>query len=414
MSKQVKPPSEQCLQVIEQLLAIETTDLHEALTQAAQLTAQALQAEKADIFFYEPEHQTLVALGTSQTPLGRLQQALGLDRFPLANGGRSVSVFRTGISYRNGQVQDDPEELLGIKQGLHIRSALIVPLMIGEERRGIVQVNSTQPEAFTEQDQRLLEGVAHWMGMVVQRAELLQQVTHSAAEQARRGTAETLVTVFAHDIRNLLTPLQGRLDMLQRRAQREQRERDLADLAAVKLALCRFERLITDLLDTARLSQGLLTLTCQPLELASLVQEAALPLQTPFVQIEVQVPASIIVWVDAARMQQALENVLANAVKYAPKGSTVHVQAGEQPQEGRVLLSVTDQGPGIPEELRPHLFEPFHAGKGSTGLGLGLSLAAQIVAAQGGVLSLDETYQHGARFVFSLPTASQTQSRTPA
>ncbi len=408
MSQRESGQSDRLLSLIQQLFAIESTDASEALNLAASLVVEALMAEKADVFLYEPESQTLVAQGVSETPLGRLEQSLGMDRLQIANGGRAVAVFQTGISYQNGQVDQDPEELPGIKQGLSIRSILAVPLVVGGERRGVIQVDKTEPNAFTEQDLHFLEGIAHWIGTVVHRAELLQQVTASAAQEARRATAEELVTVLAHDFRNYLTPLRGRLGLLIRRATKEQRQQDLSDLRGIGATVSRLERLITDLMDTARLSQGLFTLTKQPVDLTHLVEETATALQTPTVSIEVQMPTELIIWADADRLRQALENLLSNAVKHALKGTSVQVQA--KMQEEGVLLSISDRGPGIPPEVLPTLFEPFRPGTGSTGLGLGLYLAHQIARAHGGQLSVDRGYSDGARFLLFLPTQEPNAS----
>jgi two-component system, OmpR family, sensor kinase len=391
------------LPLIQQLLAIEETDIPKALNRAATLVVEAFAAEKADIFLYEQESQTLVALGVSQTLLGQHQRSIGMNRLPLANGGRTVEVFQTGTPYRSGHVDQDPKELPGIKEALGIRSVLLVPLMIGDERRGVIQVDMTQPDFFTQHDQDFLEGVAHWVGTVAHRAELFQQVAQAAAEEARRGTAEALVTVLAHDLRNYLTPLQGRVGLLTRRAKKEQRQRDLDDLAGIAATMGRLERLITDLMDTARLSQGLFTLTKQPIDLVALVEETATMLSTPSIPIEVHLPTECIAWVDADRFRQALENVLSNAVKHSPNGTIVLVQAERQEEEAELVLSVSDQGPGIPEELSATLFEPFRAGSGSMGLGLGLYLARQIALAHGGQLSVDRTYHDGARFLLRLP-----------
>src|SRR3954452_4167856 len=78
---------------------IASPELRPALDQAANLVAEALDADKVDIFIHESASDSLVALGTSQTPMGRRQHELGLDRLPLANGGRSVAVYLTGEPY---------------------------------------------------------------------------------------------------------------------------------------------------------------------------------------------------------------------------------------------------------------------------------------------------------------------------
>jgi len=90
------------LRTLEQLLAIQATELGPALNEAAQLISAVLGADKIDIFLLEPEIGTLVAFGVSDTPMGRKQRALGLDRLPLANGGSAVQVFKNGDSYLTG------------------------------------------------------------------------------------------------------------------------------------------------------------------------------------------------------------------------------------------------------------------------------------------------------------------------
>ncbi len=84
---------------LRQLVAIQGRDLADALTQAAGLLAAALGTDKVDAFLYDPAREALVALGVSDTPLGRRERALGLDCLPLAAGGGFVAVYRTGVSY---------------------------------------------------------------------------------------------------------------------------------------------------------------------------------------------------------------------------------------------------------------------------------------------------------------------------
>jgi GAF domain-containing protein len=113
----------------------------------------------------------------------------------------------------------------GFREGLGIRSLLGVPLLVSGQRRGVLLAASARPERFTEEDRHFLEAVAGWVGEVAHRAELVEQLTAQAAEQARRATADEVVTVLAHDVRNLIMPLRGRADLLLRRAQRAGRTR---------------------------------------------------------------------------------------------------------------------------------------------------------------------------------------------
>jgi GAF domain-containing protein len=225
------PDGDRYLATLQQLLVLSAVTLPEALGRAAELLAATLTADKVDAFLYDPRIDSLVAMGVSDTPMGRRQRALGLDRLPVTNGGRSVGVFQTGISYRSGDVEHDAGELPGMYHGLGIRSAITVPFQVNGTSRGVLHVVSAQPEYFAERDLRFLESVAHWVGNAAAQAELTERVTAQAVAQSRRAVAEELVTVLAHDLRNYLTPPKGRIDLIQRRAKREQRQ-DYVDDAA--------------------------------------------------------------------------------------------------------------------------------------------------------------------------------------
>jgi transcriptional regulator with GAF, ATPase, and Fis domain len=211
------------LRTLERLLAIEATDLGGALNEAAQLLSTAFMADKVDVFLLEPATQTLVALGISDTPMGRRQRAIGLDRLPLANGGTTVRVVTTGRLFRTGHADQEADELPGIVQGLGAQSIITVPLQVGDERRGALQATSVQPDFFSAGDLEFLEACAHWVESVAQRGELIEQWTQQAVAQGRQVAAEELVTTLAHDLRNYLTPLKSRIDLLYLRAQRAQR-----------------------------------------------------------------------------------------------------------------------------------------------------------------------------------------------
>ena len=171
------------LETLQRLLAIQAPALRPALTEASNLVGEALRADKVDVFLLEPETGSLVAMGTSETELGKRQYALGMHRQPLANGGPAAGVLHTGEPYVTGRAEEDAGQLRGMVGGLGVRSEIDVPLVAAGERRGVVQVVSVRPDAFTERDVRFLGAVAHWIGMVTHRAEYVEQ----AIEQARHA-----------------------------------------------------------------------------------------------------------------------------------------------------------------------------------------------------------------------------------
>ncbi|HEX8599496.1 MAG TPA: GAF domain-containing sensor histidine kinase [Chloroflexia bacterium] len=393
------------LSTLERLLAIEATNVKSALDQASDLIVAAINADKSDAFLLDPTKETLVAVGTSHTPMGVRQHQIGMHLLPLANGGPEAAVFHTGECYRNGHADRDPSVPLGLTRGLGINSMIIVPLDVAGERRGVVQACSSKKDAFSEDDLSFLEAVSHWVGAVAHRAELVERIAQDAAVQARQVVAEELVTVLAHDLRNYITPLKGRLSMMLDRAQREGRVRDIEDAEAATRAVRRLQALITDLMDVARLDQGVFSLSREPLNLVALLQEATGVMQTGKLDIILRAPDELRVEADPERLKQALENLIANALRHSPKGMPVDVGvASERRDDGWwAIITVSDEGPGIAPELMPRLFTRFASGPGSTGLGLGLYLARSIAEAHGGTLTVASSPGEGTSFQMALP-----------
>lgn len=393
------------LDTLERLLAIEAIDVNAALDQASQMVAETLGADKVDALLHDPATETLVAVGTSQTPMGRQEVAIGMDHLPLASGGREVEVFLTGHSHCGGQAERDPGQLRGLTQGLGVRSSMIVALDVGGERRGVFMAASIRPNFFGEEDLRFLTAVAHWVGMIAHRAELVERVAAEAREQGRRVAADELVTTLAHDLGNRLTPLKTRIDMLRRRVRRENGDRDLQDINEAARAVERFSHLINDLLDAGRLEQGLFVANVHSVDLAELARETARVFETPRTRIQVNAPEELVISADPDRIRQALENLLSNAAKHSPAGEEIVVEVRtETGDDDEVsVVTVADQGPGIPSDLMPRLFSRFARAPGSTGLGLGLYIASRIAAIHGGTLSVDTSATRGACFRLVLP-----------
>jgi DNA-binding CsgD family transcriptional regulator len=189
--------SDRLLATLEGLLAIRSVELHGALDEAAMPVLNALGADKIDVFLYQPESDSLVAMGASDTPLAHRQRQLGLDRLAIANGGRVVEVYRTGVPAVHGHVDEDVEELKGVKDGLGIRSQLNVPLLVNGELRGVLSAVSTHVERFAERDLLFVRAIAGWIGIVTGRAELAEAMTQRAFERGRRNAADELTRLTA-------------------------------------------------------------------------------------------------------------------------------------------------------------------------------------------------------------------------
>jgi len=408
------PPSkhELLLRTLQQLLELPATSVGDTLHQSAQLVTAALHAEKVDTFLYDLTTESLVAYGTSQTPMGAKEQAIGLDRLPLAQGGRAVEVYQTGKPYWSGQIQHDRAELPGMKEDLGIKSEILVPLSSDGTLRGVVLASSSAQQHFTEDDLHFLEAVTHWIGVVMHRAELVEQQAYETTARAHRLAAEEILTVMAHDLGNMITPIKGRLDLLERRARREGQVGYERELLIIKQSVVRVRRLMTDLLDVARFRQGLFTLEVQTFNLVEMLDDMASIWSAPQHAIYLHAPERLLVTADPSRIQQAMENLVSNATTHAEGNTAVQIIVKEEQHDEEPWASVTvsNQGPPIPPEQLTTLFQPFAKGKQSQGMGLGLYLAERIAHAHHGELTVRTEAGPTTHFTLSWPSGSVARS----
>jgi two-component system OmpR family sensor kinase len=392
------------VRALERLLALPVPDLVSALTHACNLVAEVLRADKVDAFLHDKARASLVAVGSSTQPLSDLQIRLGLNVLPIANGGRVVHVFQSGQTFVTGRLENDPEELKGVKESLKIRSKIGVPLEVAGQRRGTLMIASLSPDHFKSDEVRFAELVVGWIGMVAHRAELVEAMTRTATERGQ-AAAEELITVLAHDLRNLLAPIGIRLDLIHGRAERDNRKSDCRDVAAASSALDRLSRLISSILDMARIEQGIFDLSSQPLDLAELARDVARLLSTPAHAIEVAASGEIIVTADPERLRQCLENLVTNAVKHSPEGApvTLLLRTERHGDAEWARLDVRNDGLGIAPDVLPHIFDRFVTRGPRSGLGLGLYIARRIAEAHGGELTVESEPGKGARFTLGIP-----------
>jgi two-component system, OmpR family, sensor kinase len=195
------------------------------------------------------------------------------------------------------------------------------------------------------------------------------------------------------------------VQLIRNRSVRDDRKDDLRDAELALRGVDRLSRLISDLLDVARLDQGIFQMDVQPTDLVAVAREIAKALSTPEHQVVVEAMGEAIVAADARRIEQCVQNLVANAIQHSPQGASVTVIVSTERRDDRSWgrLEVHNEGPGIPIEVMPRVFERFAAGPGSRGLGLGLYLARRIAVAHGGELTAESQPGKGAHFFVRLP-----------
>jgi signal transduction histidine kinase len=229
----------------------------------------------------------------------------------------------------------------------------------------------------------------------------------AATLERERDARLALLGGVAHDLRNPLAALRltAAVTADHLPLPPEPQTRDM--FRRIDRQVAKLDRMIGDLLDAARVEAGRLSLERQSCDVRGLVTEVVDHHRpgAPSHQIEVLLPAQPVpVDCDPVRMEQVLDNLVGNAIKYSPNGGRVRV--GVTAENGQVMLWVADQGLGISPEDQPHIFEPFRRGTrhdGIPGMGLGLSVARRIVEAHGGVLDVQSAPGAGAVFRVRLP-----------
>jgi PAS domain S-box-containing protein len=219
-----------------------------------------------------------------------------------------------------------------------------------------------------------------------------------------------LVSTVSHELRTPLTSLRGFTELLLTRDFTPQQQRNM--VSVIHQEAMRLATLITDFLDIQRMGAGQQPYAFEPVDLASLCQEAialfsAGQEQHPL-QLAIQNPLPL-VRADANGIRQVLRNLLSNAIKYTPDGGPVSV--GVRREENAVVIGITDQGIGIPPEALPKLFTKFFRVDNSAtrqigGTGLGLALVKEIITAHHGRVWVESIVGKGSTFFFTLPISA--------
>jgi signal transduction histidine kinase len=238
----------------------------------------------------------------------------------------------------------------------------------------------------------------------------LEQAKHEIENLAM--IKENFVAIAAHEIRGPLATIRLYADLMQSGGAGELDVASASAVSAIQSAASRLSSITSDLMDAALLERGLLTMDIGEVWVGTLVEDAvrdadilarSVGRRVEFVG---ELPDALIPG-DRVRLRQVLDNVLSNAVKYSPTGSTVTVQADESAEW--VEIEVADVGRGIPADDRGRLFSlfgrvDFGESRGAVGLGLGLAISARILEAHGGRITYRENPMGvGSVFTVRLP-----------
>ena len=258
----------------------------------------------------------------------------------------------------------------------------------------------SQERAFTEEEQQVITSFAYQFGIAVDNARLFE------AQQEALQVKDQFLSIVSHELRTPLTTIKGYSQMLHKRLAGDADGERFA--ANIDTQVSRLGRLVDDLLDVTRFARGQFELRRTHVDLRPLLEDtvARFRVVAPNHTLQLNLDGKPYQghW-DRDRLEQVMNNLVSNAIKYSPGGGTITVSTRQE--GGEVEVSVRDQGLGIPEEEQRELFERFYRGRGQSkdiaGLGLGLYVTRRIVEAHGGTIGVKSAPDEGSEFSFTLP-----------
>jgi signal transduction histidine kinase/ActR/RegA family two-component response regulator len=313
----------------------------------------------------------------------------------------------------------DPQ-LAALHDRFAARQSVATPIQIGDTLMGLLTVFRAENVPYSEIDALAIEAVASRIALTLENARLVADAKREA-DEARRARADAeeasrvkddFLATLSHELRTPLNAIVGWAHMLRDAGLPEDRRRAAVE-TIVRNAQSQ-EQLISDILDVQRIMAGKLRLEMRSIDLGDIVRTAAETVQpsADLKNIKLQLLLDLnvtAIWGDPDRLQQVVWNLLSNAIKFTPSGGRVRVRLQQTEQDCEMV--VEDNGPGIPSEFLPYVFDRFRQADSSStrrhkGLGLGLAIVRNLVEMHGGSISassVDESGRTGAIFAIKLP-----------
>lgn len=318
--------------------------------------------------------------------------------------GRSFAEQRA--IYSGDPQRDDPAASTRYRRS-HVGAIICVPITAGERRLGVLTLYAERPPIFATSDMELAQLLADQAAVVLESRALIDDVARMHAREEATRLKEEFLAAAAHDLKTPLTTIVAQAEFLERKAQRDPHApHDVPGLQRIVRESKRLASLVTELLDASRLGQGKLVAEKEPVDLGALVSEVVARLPEGRNAIEVDVRGAVVGSYDRKRIDQLIDNLVENAVKYSPEPTPVCVAVWQD--DGSARLSVTDHGIGIPARDVATIFERFSRGSNVDdrrfhGMGLGLYICRGIVEEHGGRIWAESEVGVGTTFHVALP-----------
>lgn len=283
-----------------------------------------------------------------------------------------------------------------------------VPLRTGTTLTGALVYSAQKSDPAT------IEALASLVTVALERNRILKDLGRTEALRQSDALKTAILAAVSHDLRTPLTSIMTAVENLLSTDVdwNEATRRELCTI--IKEEVDRLSRVVQDLLDMARIEAG----ECRPVKergsvsdmIGDVIARCSDSLAHHQVAVDVPEDLPVVRW-DERLMTHVLRNLVENAAQYSPPGSEIRLHASLDGET--LLISVEDQGPGIPAEEMPRIFERFYrgraAGRDRVGTGMGLAIARGIIEAHGGTIRVGNAALRGARFTMVIPGAARAE-----
>lgn len=385
------------------------------LTSVLQTTVQILQG------LLSARASTITMLSDDETELV-VEAAVGVSPEIMQEARMKVGEGVSGEALRRQEtiyIQDTHKEPNFLFFSDVVRSLLVVPLVVRDKAIGTLSVDSDRPNAFSASDMQLMMIAAAQVGVAISNAGLFEEVEERAVELAvayeelkeSDRLKDELVQNLSHELRTPLTFVKGYVDLLQEGEMGIINEAQIEALNIVSSKTDEITHLIEDIITLQRIDEGNLQL--EVISLADFLKTAVASHQIVAKQKGLNIiykkPAyTAKVNMDKNRISQVVDNLIGNAMKFSPDGGTISVAIHEQTDD--ILVTIKDEGIGVPKEKQEKIFERFYQVDGSArrrfgGTGIGLAIVKRIIDAHKGQIWVESEVGEGSIFSFTLPKA---------
>jgi signal transduction histidine kinase len=271
----------------------------------------------------------------------------------------------------------------------------------------VLTAYAARPPIFADDDLVLLRLLADQAAVILESRRLIDEAARVRAREEATRLRDDFLSSAAHDLKTPLTTLLAQAQLLERKAARDPAApADLSGIRRLVGETRRLNGLVLELLDASRAEHGRILASFEPVDLAALAQEVCQRATSDRHPCHAETDGPLEGRFDRARIEQVLNNLVENAIKYSPDGGAVVIRVWSEGE--RAHVSVADSGIGIPPDDQPFIFERFHRGRNVddrqfAGMGLGLYICRAIVEAHGGVIRVVSAPGTGTTFHFELP-----------